>query len=169
MKLHRLVVIAIFTLAVSACGFHLREEVRLPAGMQHLAIQGVDSLSPLGRDLRKALIRSGAQVVDAGSDAQAALLRISSNSIRTNVLSVGGNARANEYTIRYHVEFDVVDASGTQLLPVQTIELSRDFTFDASQALGIAAEQDLLTNELQRDMVQSILRKLETLGRETSD
>ena len=167
MNLHRLVVIAIFTLAVTACGFHLREEVRLPSGMQRLAIEGVNSLSPLGRDLRKALTRSGAQVVDASAD-HSAVLRIGSNTIRTNVLSVGGNARANEYTIRYQVEFDVVDASGKTMLPVQTIELTRDFTFDASQALGIAAEQDLLTDELQRDMVQAILRKLEALGRETS-
>ncbi len=166
MKFHRFVVIAIFALAVSACGFHLREEVRLPSGMQRVALEGVDSISPLGSDLRKALTRAGAQVVE-GSAERSAVLRISSNTIRTDVLSVGGNARANEYTIRYYVEFDVVDASGSRLLPVQTIELTRDFTFDASQALGIAAEQDLLTEELQRDMVQAILRKLEVLGRET--
>ncbi len=167
MKLHRLFLIAIFTLAVSACGFHLRDEVRLPSGMQRLAIEGADSLSPLGRDLRKALTRAGAQV-DEGSSEGSAVLRLGSNAFHTDVLSVGGNARANEYTIRYHVEFDVVDASGKSLLPVQTIELSRDFTFDASQALGIAAEQDLLTDELQRDMVQAILRKLEVLSRETA-
>lgn len=167
MKLHRLVVIAIFTLAVTACGFHLREEVRLPSGMQRVALEGVDSISPLGRDLRKALTRAGAQVVEA-SAGRSAVLRVSSNTIRTDVLSVGGNARANEYTIRYQVEFDVLDASAKTLLPVQTIELSRDFTFDASQALGIAAEQDLLTEELQREMVQAILRKLEAAGREAS-
>jgi LPS-assembly lipoprotein len=49
-------------------------------------------------------------------------------------------------------------------LPKQTIELSRDFTFDASQALGVAAETDLLTQELERDMVQTILRRLEALA-----
>lgn len=168
MKLHRLLIIAIFTLAVSACGFHLREEVRLASGMQRIAIEGVDSLNPLGRDLRKALTRAGAQVVEA-SGAGASVLRIGSNVLKTDVLSVGGNARANEYTIRYHVEFDVVSATGASLLPVQTIELSRDFTFDASQALGIAAEQDLLTDELQRDMIQAILRRLEAIGRETAD
>ena len=81
------------------------------------------------------------------------------------MLSVGGNARASEYTIRYHVEFDVAGATGSSLLAKQTIELTRDFTFDATQALGIAAEQDLLTGELQRDMVQAMLRRLEAAGR----
>ena len=49
-------------------------------------------------------------------------------------------------------------------MPAQVIELTRVFTFDASQALGIAAEQDLLTQELQRDMVQAVMRRLEALG-----
>src|SRR5690606_23881883 len=120
-----------------------------------IAIQGADPLNPLGRDLRKALVRSGAQVV-AETEQASSLLRIGNNRITTDVLSVGGNARANEYTMRYNVEFDVVDISGNSLLPRQVIELTRDFTFDANQALGIAAEQDLLGQELQRDMVQSI-------------
>ena len=167
MKFHRLVVITLFTLTIVACGFHLREEVRLPSGMQRLSIQGADSLSPLGRDLRKALTRAGAEVVEASGE-RSSVLRIGSNVLKTDVLSVGGNARANEYTIRYHVEFDVVSATGVSLLPVQTIELTRDFTFDASQALGIAAEQDLLTDELQRDMVQAILRRLEAIGHESA-
>ncbi|HET9031708.1 MAG TPA: LPS assembly lipoprotein LptE [Dokdonella sp.] len=167
MKAHRITAIVLLAILLSACGFHLREEVRLPTGMQRLAIQGVDALSPLGRDLRKALTRSGAQIVE-GSAQPSAVLRIGNNTIRTDVLSIGGNARANEYTIRYHVEFDVVDASGTSMLSMQTLELSRVFTFDASQALGIAAEQDLLTNELQRDMVQAILRRLEVIGHDTT-
>ena len=51
---------------------------------------------------------------------------------------------------------------------MQAIELSRVFTFDATQALGIAAEQDLLTEELQRDMVQAILRRLEAIGHDAT-
>lgn len=165
MNIHRLVGVAVLTFLLAACGFHLRGEAQLPAGMQRVAIEGADPLSPLGRDLRKALARSGAQVVTPG-ESGAAVLRIGTNRITTDVLSVGGNARANEYTMRYNVEFDVVDAAGANLLPRQVIELTRDFTFDANQALGIAAEQDLLTQELQRDMVQTILRRLESLAHE---
>ena len=167
MKFHRLAIALLLTSLLAACGFHLRGEARLPRSMQTLAIEGADVLSPLGRDLRKALERAGVQVAEK-SVPGAAVLRIGSNQFRTDVLSVGGNARANEYTIRYHVEFDVVDASGTPLLERQTIELSRDFTFDASQSLGVAAEQDLLTRELERDMVQAVLRRLEAAGREAA-
>jgi len=155
------VLIGCATLVLSACGFHLRGEARLPATMQRVYIEGAEPVSPLGRDLAKALARAGAGVVDAPG-AGVASLRITSNRIGTEVLSVGGNARANEYTLRYHVEFDVVAAGGEPLLSKQVIELTREFTFDASQALGVAAEQDLLTRELQREMVQAILRRLES-------
>ncbi len=161
---HRFLPIAILiAFLLSGCGFHLRKEARLPASMQRLHIEIADPSSQLARDLARALPRSGTEVVDAAG-AGVAVLRISANSLSTDVLSVSGSARANEYALRYHVEFDVQDAAGATLLPRQTIELSREFTFDASQALGVAAETDLLGKELERDMVQTILRRLEAHG-----
>jgi LPS-assembly lipoprotein len=156
--------LAALVLAAAGCGFHLRKEANLPASMRKVHIQIADPSSPLAKDLAKALPRSGVEVVDAVVPG-VAVMNISANAISTDVLSVGGNARATEYSLRYHVELDVEDAAGTALLPKQTIELSRDFTFDASQALGVAAEIDLLTQELQRDMTETILRRLEALAK----
>ena len=163
MILRRLVPIALAVL-LAGCGFHLRKEAQMPASMKKVHIQIGDANSPLAKDLAKALPRSGTEIVeDIGPDV--AVMNFSANAFSTDVLSVGGNARASEYSLRYHVEFEVQDAAGTTLLPKQTIELSREFTFDASQALGVAAETDLLTQELERDMVQTILRRLEALAR----
>jgi LPS-assembly lipoprotein len=156
--------LAAFALVAAGCGFHLRKEANLPASMKKVHIQIADPSSPLAKDLAKALPRSGVEVVDAVAPG-VAVMNISANAISTDVLSVGGNARATEYSLRYHVELDIEDAAGTALLPKQTIELSRDFTFDASQALGVAAEIDLLTQELQRDMTQTILRRLEAMAK----
>jgi len=162
MILRRLVPIALAVL-LAGCGFHLRKEAQMPASMKKVHIQIGDANSPLAKDLAKALPRSGTEIVeDIGPDV--AVMNFSANAFSTDVLSVGGNARASEYSLRYHVEFEVQDAAGTSLLPKQTIELSREFTFDASQALGVAAETDLLTQELERDMVQTILRRLEALA-----
>jgi LPS-assembly lipoprotein len=156
-----LIAVAVFVLA--GCGFHLRKEANLPASMKKVHIQIADPSSVLAKDLTKALPRSGTEVVDT-VEPGVAIMNISANAFSTDVLSVGGNARATEYSLRYHVELEVQDAAGTSLLPKQTIELTRDFTFDASQALGVAAEIDLLTQELQRDMTQTILRRLEALA-----
>lgn len=151
--------VAVAVLALSACGFHLRREAQLPPSMQRVHIQIADASSALAKGLAKALSRSGAQLVDDA--AGAAVLKVGANTLSTDVLSVGGNARATEYALRYHVEFEVRDAAGTTIIAPQTIELSREFTFDASQSLGVAAEIDLLSKELQQDMVQAVLRRLE--------
>jgi LPS-assembly lipoprotein len=157
---HSFALLALLALPLAACGFHLRREAQLPSSMQRMQIEIADASSALAKGLAKALPRSGVQVVDAaGTDV--AVMKISANTLSTDVLSVGGNARATEYALRYHVEFAVDDAGGTAIVPKQTIELSRDFTFDASQALGVAAETDLLSKELQQDMVQAILRRIE--------
>jgi LPS-assembly lipoprotein len=163
MNLRRVLVVLLLAL-LAGCGFHLRKEAELPPSMKRVFIQVSDPSSLLVKDLTKALKRSGSEVL-AKVESDAAVMKIDVAAFSTNVLSVGGNARASEYALRYHVEFDVENATGTALLPKQTIELSREFTFDASQALGVAAETDLLTQELQRDMVQTIMRRLEALAK----
>lgn len=158
------VIIIVFAALLAGCGFQLRKEAQLPASMKRVHLEITDPSSQLAKDLGKAFIRSGAQVVDQ-VEPGVAVMKFTANALATNVLAVGGNARANEYELRYHVEFDVQDATGTSILPKQTIELSREFTFDATQALGVASETDLLSKELERDMVQTILRRLEALAK----
>ncbi|MEO8460088.1 MAG: LPS assembly lipoprotein LptE [Dokdonella sp.] len=148
---------------IAGCGFHLRGEADLPAAMRHVFIDSGDPLDSLTRDLTKAFERAGATVEDHAGEG-ISNMKITANRLRTDVLSVGGNARANEYQMTYHVEFVVQDAAGKELLPRQVIELSREFTFDSGQSLGIAAEQDVLTDELHRDMVQTIVRRLGALS-----
>ena len=164
MMLRRLPILMLAAVVlVGGCGFHLRKEANLPVSMKKVHIQITDPSSPLAKDLAKALPRSGTEVVE-NVEPGVAVMNISANAFSTDVLSVGGNARATEYALRYHVELEVTDAAGTSLVPKQTIELAREFTFDQSQALGVAAEVDLLTQELQRDMTQTILRRLEALA-----
>lgn len=163
-RLSSFILLLALAVLLGGCGFHLRQEARLPASMQRTHIDIADPSSALARDLGKALARSGVQVVDH-AEPGVAVLKISANKLSTDVLSVGGSARANEYALRHHLEFEVLQDDGTAIVPKQAIDLSREFTFDASQALGVNAETDLLSKELERDMVQTLLRRLETLAR----
>ncbi len=160
----RLITLTALLAVLCGCGFHLRKEAVLPPGMGTVLVQGADPFSPLGRDLAAALERAGSTVVEKAGNG-VAVMNITANQLATDVLSVGGNARANEYSMRYHVEFNVTDDAGKAILDKQVIELSREYTFDAFQAAAVAAEEDLLRKELQREMVQSIMRRLDALGR----
>lgn len=156
------ILVPLLALLLSGCGFHLRKEMTLPAAMQQVHVESTSG-GPLARDLASALARSGASISDRAGPG-IAVLAISANRVSTDVLSVSGAARANEYSLRHHVEFSLRDGEGRSVIPLQTIELSREFTFDATQALGVSAEIDLLTKELERDMVDAVLRRLEIMG-----
>ena len=157
-----LAMLAAFVLVAAGCGFHLRKEANLPASMKKVHIEIADPNSALAKDLAKALPRSGVEVVDA-VEPGVAVMNVSANAFSTDVLSVGGNARATEYSLRYHVELEVQDAAGTALLPKQTIELARDYVSNPTNAIGAEGERETLARELRREMAFSVLRRVDAV------
>ena len=149
---------------LTACGFHLRGEATLPSGMQRVHVDSADPFGPLKRDLERALQRAGAVIEPAAGDGIAEI-RLTAVTLAPIVRSVTANARVNEFTMLYHVELQIEDASGKVILPKQDVEQSRVFTFDQTQAIGTAAEQDEIKKEMERDMVQVVLRKVESAER----
>ncbi len=149
---------------LTACGFHMRGEVKLPDGLQRVNVQISDPFSPLKRDLNAAMKRGGATIEEnAGTGiAEVVLSAVSLNPIAR---SVGSNAYVNEFSMVYHVEVTITDAAGKVVIPKQVIEQSREFTFDQTQAIGTSAEQDEIKKEMERDMVQAILRKVEAAAK----
>ncbi len=150
--------------SLSACGFHLRNEAQMPTGIQRINVEVADTSSSLKRDVEAALRRSGVQV-EATTAPGIAELKILVNTLTPEVQAVGATARVRQFVMLYHVEVEVDDSEGKVLVPRQTIELSREFTFDETQALGTAAVQDDLKKQMGRDMVQAIMRRLEAAGR----
>ena len=56
-------------------------------------------------------------------------------------------------------------ADGSDLVPQQAIELSRDYIFVPTNASGAEGEREILTKELRREMVASILRRIDAASR----
>ncbi|MCI1710116.1 MAG: LPS assembly lipoprotein LptE [Chiayiivirga sp.] len=156
-----LLVLAVLILA--GCGFHLRQSIALPAELAAIRVEVVDSYSPLQRNLEQALRRSGATLAE-GKDASA-VLRVFVQRMDRLPLSVGDTGRVQEYLMRYTVEFELVDAQGKAVLQRQGVELERDYTFDTLQALGTPGEEEVVKSELERDMVQTLLRRIDAVSR----
>lgn len=150
-------------LLLSACGFHPRSQLNLPATLGPVAVQTSDPYSPLGLELGTALERAGATPAVEGS--RSAALKITGERWINSPLSVDQFARVREYITRYSVDFALTDAEGKLLIEPQTIELSREYTFDVNAAAGSPAEQELIQRELRRDMEAAILRRLDIVLR----
>ncbi len=145
--------------ALTACGFHLRENVSLPASMQrvHLTVNGEGQFE---RDLARSLEVSGVTVVDQGGPGIAEL-RAPSVRFSSESLTAGGYVRITEAAVRFHVEFDVIDSAGQLLVPLQRIDMSREYSYDAADATGNSAQVEALQKSLSDDMVQAILFRLQ--------
>ncbi|NID15581.1 LPS assembly lipoprotein LptE [Luteibacter yeojuensis] len=155
----RIAVLLSAVAALSACGFHLRQSASLPPGMKkiHLTVSGGGKLE---RDLTRALGNSDVTVVDAPAP-DAAELAITSNTFRTDSLTVSGTARVTEYAVRYHVDFNAKAADGTVIIPTQSVDMSREFSYDATNTIGTASQTEELQRSLIGDMVQAILFRLQ--------
>lgn len=148
---------------LSACGFHLRQSAALPVPMQQQVYLNVTGGGELPRELARALNVRKVQVVDQAAPGVAELDVASQ--FRTDVLTSTGFARVGEYAVRYHVDLSLKDGSGTVVLPQQGIDLSHEFTFDPFQAIGTAAQTEVIERDLTREMTDAIMRRLEAAGR----
>ena len=162
-------------LLLAACGFHPRGELQLPPNLGPVKVQASDPYSPLADSLARALERAAHGCANAASagcagaaagaptasgDAKTATLRIAGDTFSEGPLSVDNLSRVREYMLTYVVNFEFTAADGSVLVPLQEVKLQRDYTYDVTHALGTAAEQGTIRDEMQRDMAASILRRI---------
>ena len=161
----RALTLVVLSLAVTACGFHLRDALLLPSDLGPLRVVSQDPYSPLGQSLSEALGRAGATPAAEGVVDNVATLQILSERWESTPLSVDQFGRAQEFTLRYAVVFRLRRADATDLVPQQVIELARDYISVPANSSGTESEREILSRELRRDMVASILRRFQAASR----
>jgi LPS-assembly lipoprotein len=163
----RLLFIGAFVLVTSACGFHLRDALKLPPDLGQVRVVARDPYSPLAQSLTNSLERAGANMAGENA-ADAAVLRILSEKWASTPISVDQFGRAQEFTLRYAAVFRLDRADGSVAVPQQAIELGRDYVSAPTTSTGTESEREILARELQREMASSILRRIDAATRSTA-
>ena len=141
---------------LAGCGFKLRGTAEVP--FQTLYIPG--SSGGIALDLKRNIqAGTAARVVDDPKQADA-VLEFSEESRQKDILSLTGTGRVREFQLRYRVGWRVHDGRGGTYVPQNTIQLTRDVTFNDAEVLAKEAEEQLLFRDMQTDMVQQIMRRL---------
>jgi Rare lipoprotein B len=156
-------------LMLGACGFHLRGSTDLPSALRTTYIHVPGSDTRLANELERLLTASGARVTTDRQEASAVLEVLRDNFSR-RTLSVGSRGKVREFELHYAVEFAVRLHRGKRqgsemLVPPQTVSLVRDFTFDETEVLGASNEEDLLRQNMQRDIAVLMLYRIEAQAR----
>ncbi len=147
---------------MAGCGFHLRGAADLPDSIKTLFIQGVDLSQTRGRALKEGLENNGVTVVSQYQAGQA-VMTITENIQERRVLSVGSDAKVSEYELYSALRFSLTDGQGKALLADQLVESQRDYQFDQTQVLSADEEERLLREQMDQQLVQSVLRRLSAL------
>jgi LPS-assembly lipoprotein len=143
-------------LALASCGFRVRGTADLP--FESLYVPGANT--GIGLDLKRNIeAGTAAKVVDNPAAAQAIMV-FTEEAREKEILSLTGTGRVREFQLRYRVGFRVHDGKGTEYVPSNVIQLTRDVTFNDAEILAKEQEEQLLFRDMQADMVRQILRRL---------
>jgi LPS-assembly lipoprotein len=156
------ILIAFVAFVLAGCGFQLRGTATLPFDTIYLPpAQGLGIALDLKRNIQSG---SRARVVDDPKIADA-VLEFTLERREKEILSITSTGRVGEYKLRYSVGFRVHDGKGGEFLPVRTVILTRDITFNDSAVLAKETEEQQLYRDMQFDMVQQIMRLLSAAQR----
>ena len=148
------------TLALAACGFHLRgsQLKDVTFGFKSLYLKA-PAETPFVADLRQALIANKIALTTSPDDADLVLEVVSEQTTRP-ILSLSGGGRVQEYQLIYRVSLRAYDNKQTDWLPSEEILLSRILTWDDAQVLAKQQEEATLYKDMRSDAVGQTMRRL---------
>jgi LPS-assembly lipoprotein len=167
----RFLLALVLTATLAGCGFHMRNKLMLPADTAAVQVVSSAPYSELAKLLRRGLQASGAQVAEPdsaaepGSTGKVAQLQVMSERWGDLPIAIDAQGRAQEYSLRYAVIFKFLREDGSELVPQQVIELSRDYVSPPTDATGTTTEREILADELRREMSASIMRRIDSVVR----
>ena len=89
-------------------------------------------------------------------------VNISFDETSQRVLSVSARNVPTEYEVFYTITYSI-NRGQNELLPNQTLTLTRNYTYDSTLVLGKAREEELLRNAIVKDLVRIVLKQISTL------
>jgi len=145
---------------LAGCGFRLRGEASLPFSTISLS---ASEATTFGSALRRAIIAgTSTKVVDNPADAEVRF-DVLSETREQEILTIDGSGQVVEYTLWYRFRFRLHDGKGREFIEPTTISLKRTITVNSNTQLANDPEVTQLYRDMQQDMAQQIIRRLEAV------
>jgi LPS-assembly lipoprotein len=144
-------------LASAACGFHLRGDVHYAFSSAYV---NAPNATPMAAELKRTLEGGGTTVAENAKDAQVTL-DLSNVADSKDVLSLSGGGRVREYALAKRATIAVHDSEGRDWMPAAEIVVRRSYSYNESEVLARESQEAKLYKEMQTDVVQQIVRRLQ--------
>ena len=120
--------------------------------------------SVVATELRRELANIPTKLMPSAKDADAQLNIIEDRRDR-QILSLSGAGRVREYELKLRVVYQLIDAKNGVFIPTSEIQLSRILSYDDSRIIAKQQEEALLYQDMERDAVGQILRRMTAIKR----
>lgn len=146
----------LLSLSLVACGFHLRGSGSSGAlAFSNVRVEG-DSIA--AKNLRDYLVAYKGMTLIRQGQAET-VIRVQSERYSKDVFSVNNSGRVAEYRLNYQLVF-AADHKGENVLEDGDVALSRNLSWNDNSILSKEAEEATLIRDMQRDVVQLVLRRV---------
>ena len=152
-------------LVLSGCGFALRQPLKLPFS----ALQWRNPpQTPVAQALTQALQQAGVQVGPLpppapGAAAVGVVMEVLADRRERSVVGQTAAGQVRELALRTRFRFNLRQPNGRVLIDDTELLLERDISFSETAVLSKDAEERLLYLDMQRDIVDLVMRRLAAL------
>jgi LPS-assembly lipoprotein len=148
----------ILTLLTSACGWQLRGAADISQNLSPLYISAIDAHGELITQLRQTLKANRITVTEDSREAPYAIYILEETSDKRGV-GVGNNALSSAYELTLKADYEIRTKNSEYITKAAAFS-ARSFNYNSASIGSAAQEEALLRKEMQRELVQQILRRL---------
>lgn len=145
----------------TGCGFQLRRLEGIPFASLYIDAPYGGAVAQRVRNALTSI--KTARLTAAASEAEA-VLHIGQEVRSKTILSLSGAGRVTEYRLGLQLVYRIDDKDGRPLAAAESIELTRDITYDDAQVLAKSAEEQLLYRDMEDAAARRIMRRLQSIG-----
>jgi len=152
-------VIVLLSMALSACGFHLRGNYLIPEEISEISLTSFDKYNQLTRNIDTKLRLNNIKVVSPAKTVPN--LHLINESISERTLSLYQNSRAAEKELTYKTSFRVtIPSRGTK---TYSTTVTRNYLDNPRTALAKSVERDMIEDEMRLQAASQIMRQMARL------
>jgi LPS-assembly lipoprotein len=149
-------VILTMALLLSACGYHLRGALELPAGLKNVYMEGG---SPQLREQFSRAMEISSVKLASSADNAGIIVKIFDEDNHRRVLSLNSGGIANDFELVYRFDYELLDSKNKVLMPRQPMEIKREYYNDQVAIIAKGNEESTIRDEMYQQAVRSIVNR----------
>jgi LPS-assembly lipoprotein len=149
-------IVFVLALLLSACGYHLRGALDLPANMKNVYVEGGSGplLGQFGQSMKASSVHLASSRKGAGI-----VIKIFNEDFNRRVLSLSERGKTNEFELVYRLDYEFADAADKPLMGRQTVEIRREYYNDQQFIIAKDSEEAVIRSEMYQQAVNTIVNR----------